>query len=254
MFSVERETHDQRRFEDNLPFSNIEMKWGETSSQLPLIDLSYRTIIWLDYDGRLSGTNLDDIRSVISRISSGSVLVITVQCQPQGFDANDTRKVINQLAIDLGEERIDPQLDDSTLPGWGTARLFHQIISDEIAGTLTKRNGVIPVAQRLEYQQIFHFHYQDGARMLTTGGIFYDNGQRSIFNHCGFAELPFVRTGVDPFTIDIPKLTFREIKRLEALMPISSDGSIDWGSIPKSDAEHFIRIYRYFPMFIAADL
>ena len=52
MVSIEKAVHDKARFEANLPFGCIEMLWGDTASELPKVDFSLRSIVWLDYDGR----------------------------------------------------------------------------------------------------------------------------------------------------------------------------------------------------------
>ena len=62
MVSIERAEHDKARFEANFPYSCVKMLWGDTSTELPKVDLSHRSIIWLDYDGLLSPSVLDDIR------------------------------------------------------------------------------------------------------------------------------------------------------------------------------------------------
>jgi len=252
MFSIEEGGGDEQRFIDNLPFSSIKLLWGNTKTELPKIDLSLRTLAWLDYDGRLSGDILDDIASFATRASSGSVLAISVQCQPEKYDGENPKRAIDYFADQFGPDCVDPVFDDSSLLGWGTAKVFHSVICNQITASLAARNGVRPADQKIHYEQIFHFHYQDGARMLTVGGVFFDRGQKSIFDHCAFGDLHFVRSGGEAFPIEIPKLTSAEIKRLEVQMPLLA-GTLNHSSMPAKDADQFVQIYRYFPNFISVD-
>jgi hypothetical protein len=257
MVSIEKEEHDKPRFLDNLPFSNIEMQWGLTTKTLPFIDLSLRTIAWFDYDGRLTGTVLDDVRSFVTRATTGSVLIVTVQCQPERFDDKNSRRHMQTLAQELGGDRVDPGLDDRALLGWNAAELFRKIIRNEIDAALEKLNGVRPDAQKMEFEQIFYFQYKDGAQMLTVGGVLFDRGQRPIFDSCAFRDLDFVRTGEkrdQPFRIEIPKLTPREMKILERQMPLLPDKDPVIGTIPEQDAKQYVRIYRYFANLAVVDL
>lgn len=254
MISIEKELHDRQRFLDNRPFANIDIRWGTAAEVLPGIDLTLRSIVWLDYDGRLSSSVLDDVRSVATRAISGSALVVTVQARPTPIDSSSTRKNINALAEELGQGRVDPVIEDKDLLGWGTARVFRQVIINEIQNVLSQRNGIRPIQQRLSFEQVFNFHYKDGAHMLTVGGVFFDEGQRPIFEQCALDQLDFVRRGAEPFNVGIPLLTNRELRHLECQLPLQNGGAADFGSMPASDGQKYINIYRYFPNFTAVDL
>ena len=219
MVSIEKEAHDKPRFDDNLPFANIEMRYGMSHDELPHIDLSLRTIAWLDYDGMLSKEILDDVRYFASNTVSGSVLTVTVQCNPEAPKIDDKLAITKRLRESLGSNRVPLEIDDDALGGWGTGELYRRIIVNEIQEVLTSRNGLRPRLQHIQYGQIFYFFYKDNARMLTTGGVFYDESQKTIFDSCGFSELSFVRTDDKPLIIRVPKLTFREIRKLDCQLP-----------------------------------
>lgn len=252
MISIEKAIHDKDRFMQNLPYANIEMKWGATAVVTPEIDWSIRSIVWFDYDGLLSKDILDDVRTVATKACVGTAFIVSVQCNPESSE-NPEKKVVDVLVDRLGRERVDPALVDDDLMGWGMARTVRQILANEIEKTLADRNGVRPDPQKIEFRQIFNFHYQDGARMLTFGGIFYDRGQQAIFDQCAFSDLPFVRSGPESFLIDTPKLTTREIKRLEMQMPLNG-AALDRGAMPPRDADSYVSIYRYFHHFTPIDL
>jgi hypothetical protein len=253
MFSIEQEVQDQARFLFNRPYLNVEMMWGTTSSELPKIDLSSRSIIWLDFDGTLSRSMIEDLRGIATRCCSGTVVAMSVQANPSRFDPANPSANATELAERLNPDRIPTNLTDEQLLGWGTARVFREVLSNELEVVLSERNGSLRAGQKLLARQIFNFHYEDGAKMLTVGWVIFDEGQRSIFEGCSFDTLAFTRTGDDAFRIDIPKITSPEVRTLMQQIPLADDGALVLGCIPESDAKHFLNIYRYFPNITFAD-
>lgn len=248
MVSIEREEEDRQRFEDNIPFGCVEMLWGDTAAQLPNVNLSQRSIVWLDYDGRLDRDILGDVAEVCRRAASGSVLAITVQCRfDKGSSGEGEGGAVDALVDALGEERVPFDLKPSELFGAGTGRLFRQIIVQEMEDALAARNIGVHVGQRMQYRQILNFRYEDGVKMMTVAFVLYDAGQQGILDMCSFDELSFYRANEETFDIAIPKLTTREIRRLEGQMPINDPDNLELGAIPKRDADQYSSIYRYFP-------
>ncbi len=254
MFSIEGGGGDDRqRFLDNRPFANIDLLWGRTDTELSKIDFGLRTIAWLDYDGRLTRSVLDDVATVVAAISSGSLFSISVQCSPTPFDAAEPRATVDSYAKDFGGDCVDPAIDDASLVGWGTGAFFKSVIDAGIETALAARNGVRPWDQKIEYHQVFNFRYRDGAHMLTVGGLFLDRGQRHLLGQCAFDELDFIRFGADPFTIEVPQLTSRELRLLDIQMPLIGETRLVHGSMPSVEAARFARIYRYLPNYVTAD-
>lgn len=253
MFSIERETADSDRFEWNKPYSGITMLFGETEQRLSDINFSRPTIIWLDYDGPFSRSMISDLRAVSHAASHGSVLVVTVNAHPrrpndQGAD------MLEQVRSELGRERVPTNTDLESLRGWGLADLYRRVGSSEIYDALAIANRVREQRSRLNYEQLFNFHYDDGARMLTFGGVFFESEKIAELNACAFERLMFVRQGAEPFRIRTPKLTLREIAHLERQLPLPVGTPLDFGSMPRTDAEQYIGLYRYFPAFLPVDL
>jgi hypothetical protein len=247
MVSIERNEHDKPRFLDNIPFACVEMLWGDTAAELQNVDLSLRSIVWLDFDGRLSRPILGDVADVARRIASGSVLAVTVQSRFERVDDENGDRSVEALIESVGSERVPHDLRTRDLQGKGTSGVFQKIILDEIDRALADRNAVIPPRQRMLSRQIFYFQYEDGVQMTTVGVVFHDAGQSGLFDLCGFEELDFVRSERDAFKIAIPKLTPNEVKKLEAQMPLNGEVPLARGSIPERDAAQYARLYRYFP-------
>ncbi|GGF33394.1 hypothetical protein GCM10011321_25710 [Youhaiella tibetensis] len=248
LVSIERAVHDKNRFLGNIPFSSVEMLWGDTATELAKVDLSLRSIVWLDYDGRLSASMLNDITSVASRATSGSVLAVTVQCKFDRVAGEHGEDASVQTLVDaLGADRIPYNLKTEDIEGQGTGRLFRKVIVEEVDRALSARNAILHKTHQFQARQVFNFRYEDGVPMMTVAVVIFDAGQRGLLDLCAFEALDFVRNGEEEFKIAIPKLTPREIKLLEAQMPNDDPSKIVLGPIPPKDAAQYTKLYRFFP-------
>lgn len=247
MISIEREEHDRDRFESNIPFGCVQMLWGDTASELPKVDLQHRSIVWLDYDGRLDRSVLGDVAEVTRRAASGTVLAVTVQCRFDRGGGDGESGPVEALIEALGEERVPFDTNAKMLAGNGTGRVFRSIIAQEITNALEARNIGLAPLQCMQARQILNFRYEDGVRMMTVAFVLFDAGQLSHYQMCQFEQLAFHCDADDAFDIAIPKLTTREIKALECQMPLSNLDDLILNAIPEKDARQYARIYRYFP-------
>ena len=62
--------------------------------------------------------------------------------------------------------------------------------------------------------------------MTTIGGVFIDRGQHAQFASCGFDRLEFCRPGLDAKRLIVPILTQREMRYLEAQLPLAPGAAI----------------------------
>ena len=252
MFSIEEQEIHRDRFEWNKPYAGIKLLFGSTGERLPDVDFSVPTIIWLDYDGALSRPIISDIRAVAHAATHGSVLVVTVNAHPRQCD-NDGLDMLEQVRAELAA-RVPAETGPGDLYGWGLSNLYRQVIDSEIRDALSVANGVREKATLLNYEQLFNFQYDDGARMATVGGVFFEQGKRHEFDVCAFDRLSFVRRDEKAFQIFEPKLTLLEIAYLERQLPLPEGSKLDFGSMPEKDACFHSRFYRYLPTFLPVDL
>jgi hypothetical protein len=249
MTSMERELDAEERMKFNRPFGCVTLAMGEAGDILPTLSWVQRAIVWLDYDKSLDVQKISDIKTVVSSAPSGSCIVISVNAAP-GTQDGRLQRLQSQLE---GMFPFDIQ-DGDLLGGWNTARLFRRVIDDQIRLALDDRNAGLPPAAHLRYRPIFNFHYKDGAHMLTVGGVLYDDGNLSHLDACGFETLPFVRMDIDPYLIEVPNLTLREVRFLDQQLPCSSVDDIVAAFIPADDLKTYYGSYRYFPRFVDVDL
>lgn len=247
LVSIERAEHDKKRFEANVPFRCVELRWGDTATEIPKIDWSLRSIVWLDYDGRLDKSVLGDVRHVAAHAVSGTVLAISVQSRfDRVVDDNGDDASVDALKESLGEDRVPLGTKTSDLRGDGTGALFRDVLIEEISNTLRDRNAGRHTGQAVRFKQFMNFRYEDGVRMMTVAVVFYDAGQEGLVASCQFADLTFYREDERIFDIQIPKLTPREAMRLDSQLPCSFE-DYEFAPIPERDARQYSEIYRYFP-------
>lgn len=241
MISIEADEQSKERFEHNKPFGCIRMQYGKSTDVLPkLEDWSPRSIYWLDYDGRLNASVLTDVECLSKNASLGSLIIFAVNADPR-----DEGKRLTDLRNKIGDRHIPHGVEDDDLMGWGTAKICRRIINNKVEETLNARSVG---GHAIRYRQLFNFHYSDGAMMLCTGGIIYDDGQAHLLSSCGFEQLEFLRSGEEAFLIEIPKLTRNELRYLNCKLPgeIPTDQFL---GIPPTHVENYAKLYRYFPVF-----
>lgn len=249
MICIEKYIDDKKRFEFNKPFSCIKMKYGDSNDILPVLEWDIRTIIWLDYDLTLDETILEDIKHVFTSAGVGSVIIITVDgnVRDENGDKLEEKEGMQQLRKNVGKEKVPIDISEKDLHGWKTLKVFRKIINNEMLETVKDRNGGRSPRNKLIYKQLFNFHYSDETRMLTVGGILFDEGTREQFNKCNFKKLDFIRSSEEPYLILVPKLTFREIKVLDKYLPSNFRNSPRF--IPEDHRKMYKNVYRHFPHF-----
>jgi hypothetical protein len=250
MVSIEKDTGNRERFKFNVPYKCIDVIFGHSNGALPKLKWDCRSIVWLDYTCKLTSEVLADIKFLANKMLSGSILIVSLNAEPEELDAEKGIGArLTKLLEAIGPKKVPSDITDKTLGGWGTSEAFRQIINNEIAETLTARNGVLAPGARLSYSQLYNFQYADGDKMMTVGGILYDSGQQLHYEQCGFQHLDFTRPSSDAYKIEVPCLTFKEIRRLDEQLPRTVGDALSLPDVQEVDILKYEKLYRYFPSF-----
>jgi hypothetical protein len=255
MNSLERDVQNRERFEFNKPFRCISMEFGESNVLLP--KLPWRdipTIAWLDYDTSLTSGVLADVKTFCSSASPPSALIVSVNAQPSAAVPDFPNARLDRLFTTLGKQKVPAGIAAKDLREWGTAKIFRKIILNEIAETVADRNGDKPEGSKIVFDQLFNFHYADGAKMLTVGGLLYDRGIAAHVQSCAFDQLTFIKRGEESFFIEPPNLTYREVRHLDTLLPADLNALPTLPGVPNADVRKYAEMYRYFPTFAETEL
>lgn len=263
MLSIEQDVSAKACFRFNRPYKCIRLKFATSAEVLPTLNWRRRTILWLDYDDRLNMSILGDIATVCLRATSGSLLVISVNAQPDAEPSKEDRDLYQEetgkpfdlkdyrlrVAKQLIGEKLPAGTSGADLRGQELARVFREIINNEIAEQLSIRNAMLPAEDRISYRQLFNFRYKDGASMLTVGGILYAAAEEQAVTACGFDTLPFIQSGSGHCSIKAPCLTAKEIRHLNSQLPTRPAVRLRAPGVPLADIQRYSEVYRYFPTF-----
>ncbi len=251
MVNIEANERAQPRAKFNRPYSCIQMKWGYSHEVLPKLKWTKRSIVWLDYDAPIDGNILSDVATVVSRMKSGSVLLITLDADPKEIDTdrNTAQERLKDLTLKVGKNLVPRSVRGADLAGWGTARVIRDIVDTYIRKMLSDRNAPLNAGSRITYQQLFNFHYADGAKMLTVGGVFLDSSDQWKVPVEHFADLDFIKTAEDPYLIEAPILTLKEIRYLDERLPGTAPAVPHPAWLPEPERRKYGKVYRYFPAF-----
>lgn len=264
MLSIEREVADKERFEFNRPYRCIRMKWGESSEVLPTLSWRKRSIVWLDYDSKLSRSVLDDVSLLVATMRSGSVLIVTVDAEPERVPVDEETGIpaskdsiheirLRELRARVGRKMVPSDVKGASLRGWGLASVSYRLLANRVRATLRERNGALADEDRVEFKQLLHVQYADGARMLSFGGVLLNPRDEARIDGA-FSDLPFVRDGRDPLLIRPPILTGREVRHLDQRLPELRRGRRGLGWIDEKAEAEYADVYRYYPIFAEAEL
>lgn len=249
LISIEAEESKADRFKFNRPFGCVRLRFGHSNAVLERLSWRKRTILWLDYDYLLDESCLSDISFFCNNAQSGSMLIITVDAQTE----SDPDELLSDLVDRVGNQRIPLGITAKDLAGLGLARISHRIMFNEISTVVNGRNALLEKTETFIFQQLFNFHYKDSAQMLTIGGIIYANNESDKFQACKFRSLDFVRTGSLPYKIELPRLTFREVRHLQSQLPIEPSKLKSKG-IKADELRKYAKVYRWFPSFAEVEM
>jgi len=254
MVSIEWDKDNRSRFKFNNPFKCIDIKFGASWEVTPTLNWEKRTILWLDYDRHLDNNKLLDVKEFCGNAIAGSVILVTLSAETNDEDNGEMGKRLEKIKLRVGSSRVPHDVIEQDLRQWGTAELYRRIIDIYIKQSLNDRNGGLPQEARLRYRQLFNFHYSDGGKMVTVGGLIYNDEHTALLDAGIFANLDFIRDGADPYLIEEPTLTYREIRYLDSELPAQEDEAVSTENIPIADINKYRKLYRYFPTFTEASL
>lgn len=171
---------------------------------------------------------------------------MTVNAEPDAVDEPPTGRR-DMLESRVGASRVPLAVSDGDLAGWGLASATRQIIDDQIRASLALR------ADGTTYRQIFNFHYRDGVRMVTVGGVLLDESMLDAFENGDWHSVAGYRDGVDPLKIELPSLTLRELAYLDRQLPVV-DEALDCPGLKAAELKAYADYYRWYPRYALVDL
>ena len=201
---------------------------------------------------------LTDIGTFFIKAQAGSVILITIPVRPDhAFRKAGDKTRLEQLVERVSKAKIPINVQERDLDKQNYPRVCFDILNNEIDDILARKNGGL--VQKLAYQQLFSFYYSDSSPMLSFGGILYKIEDDAQLNKCKFNKLDFIkmdRTRFDPYIINVPNLTLREMRLIDKKMPSQDIPGLSrlLRFLPQDWIKDYSHIYRYIPHFVEAEM
>ena len=248
LVSLEKYEEKKERFEFNKPYGYITIKYGESSQVLDKQiewDSETKDIIWLDYDSVLDVDKINDIELCINKIISGSVVLVSFNASIKGNEAGKRIPVVEEI---FDKDKLPLKISEKDLDPIDIHKFFHNLLEISIEKALYEKNSkYVEKCDQYSYKQIMFFKYKDGAPMLTLGYIFYKNSDKGKIDNCNFELTEGYIGSNEPYVIDIPNFTAKEIQEINRHIPDVEQIQRSLEFLSETDIEKYLKIYRFFP-------
>jgi hypothetical protein len=213
MASFEADKIGYQRAKFNRPFKNIEMIEGSTHTKLSsFLDRANEDktplINWLDYDDGLSVEALDDLRKLVAKSPTSSIILVTINAQVSrlGNDPKERPEAVNKLFDEILSEPVTkPMCTTSAYP-----ETLIKLLRDFAKSAFHKsgRDG--------KFLDAFQLVYEDTCPMVTVGYILADETKARAIEKTIKSR---AWTGKIPLKIQAPHLTIKEINCIQSNLP-----------------------------------
>ena len=233
MVSLEKDSNQQERYEQNAPFDDITLLFGDAYESLQSdVDLSMPTIAWLDYTRKFEDKTVRDLRYLVERLPGGSVLAATFNCRPDrdGERVQAFERHVGGTPGDLTEDDLDRD---------GLPRTQRQILVERLAEAADGRGDGAQI------RQFMFLRYQDRtpmafwAAILATDDVDVDIALASLERleqHC---------EGAGFLDVSVPFLSTKEV--IELNKAIQEGGTPSIRGVDRPDCEAYERWHRWYP-------
>ena len=250
MISIEAEKERQIRYEFNKPLKCIQMWYGTTNEILPQLDgfNEKMNLVWLDYDDAFEEAMLLDIETICRNLDVGSMFFISCNYSFRGEKPSEKMETFKNNVGNFFDETIEKNKYTSKKIPF----VIKKLIDSQISKTISMRNRL--EQDFVEYKQLLFLSYQDGAPMMTIGGILINEElKEKLDNSRLFDKYWFMSHDDNIFAIEIPKLTNKEIQLILKNLPITEEEFLaqedNFFGIKYEEISKFEKIYRYYPYY-----
>lgn len=248
MVSIEANEIGFRRALYNKPYRFVRVLEGLSYDVVPtLYDdpeiANLPWIVWLDYDTALSEDSIFELRDLVERAPSDSLLLVTVDAAHKryGKDSGERAERLRNLLGDIVPDRPEPGALKDTDPFADTLSTYLEQFLVSAAESCARPGGLVPA---------FRLPYRDKAAMATVGVVLPSPERRQACldvvshpNWMGVADRPIIA----------PHLTMRELAVLQAQLPAAPMDRAAVRALGFDLGEDqigiFQRYYKYYPTF-----
>lgn len=277
MVSMEREPFAERaRF--NSPYHSIIVEPGDSTKTLEKIEWTKPVIAWLDYDGALTTSIAQDIRTVLSRCVKNSILIVTLNAARASYrpkaEGSRTRlqtalgQVEYMLQPGVVSARFEPPPQTGKMHGDVKESEFPEFLAEAVlsymAHTVNGGGGqrIAPGEQEssLSFVPLFNICHKDGVDMITVGGAVAES-QDVRWREPGLGNQQTSSIQFPLHTrLDLVPLTLKEKLVLDSCLPepvaeaFLSRAKAKGIKLDGSELKKYWRHYNHFPVFFESPI
>lgn len=230
----------------NCPYSFINLHHELTSEALNKIDLTKKSLIWLDYDGDLDNYMFEDLKIILNQLPIGSIYLMSCNRQLKDKHTGDI------YSVEKFQEKfgglVPFGIKDIDFSGENDYKTTRKMFQNLIDGSIKIRNKI---GENINFIQLYNLIYQEnrGARMYTFGGIITEKDTN--FEDLNLSEFEFISNTDEVYKIKLPNLTMKEIDLINKHLA-THDEAEELAKLKIVDLPEIIEyksIYKYLPSF-----
>jgi len=242
MLSIEHDSNLEKRVKYNRPFSCVEIKIDKASNIIPTLPREAKHLLWLDYDQNVNRDILDDLYAVGSQLSTGSIVLVTVDVEPPDRDSEEieaTKRYFEEETKKYLGIKTDDQYAKSNIPSLSKELLYNALMNG-----MSGRIG-------FEYFPLFYFTYADGHKMMTLGGMIGRKKEKTKLKLLDTHEAFYFRMNNKdtPYNIEVPIVTKKERHLLDSNMPCNPDWLPAEFEFSRDKVKVYREVYRFLPAY-----
>ena len=248
MISLEHDSKMYKRAQFNCPYKFIEVLETNSSDFLSADEFEEPTIIWFDYDGGIGPEIVQDISDLGNKLKLNDFCFVTVFGGPPGVVDRCNDEERHEWVKDIfGPLAGDVDRDDVERANFPDA--VHKVITTAFTQAFAaRRDG--------NFFPFLQVEYADSLPMITVGGAFLANGQKTQMKQKIRSAMPFIM-GNQPKFYEIKSLHLTEKERsvFDLVATKSDKRSAERNQIKRlgfKDAQisAYRDLLRYFPRYV----
>lgn len=246
----ELDTEKSARFDFNKPYDFIEIKGVKSTKALVEMKIS-KAMVWLDYDERLDNYMFEDIEILAERLTSGSLIIITLSDQMKsGFISKSEDKIEyrdEKKFSDYYENHIYRGITRTDISKGQYSKTVKELFEYKIKKTLKNRIKI----EKIEYvhYQLSYIKYADGSPMVTYIFGIYKKEELEKLLKSDIIEKEIFKDADKPYTINVPLLTELERNYINRNLYKDTDKIKEKIGLSIDEIDEYKKNYRYYPNF-----
>ncbi|WP_404812366.1 O-methyltransferase [Capnocytophaga canimorsus] len=244
MYSFEGGNFSMDKLKVNCPYSFIKIIKEKSTSALTKIDLTKKSLVWLDYDDTLDNYMFEDLSILMNKLPVGSIYLMS--CNRE-LKSGDTGEVYSEDEFKSKFGNLVPfNLINKNLSGSEDYQTIRKMFSTLINKIINERNRN---GENIVFHQLFHLLYQEnrGAKMYTFGGVITESDK--TFESLNLSDFEFIKNEDYEYKIDIPNLTIKEIELINKNLfeTANLQDFIERKIVTEREIEKYNSTYKYLP-------